>query len=251
MIIRRLAQAFRKQDWSTFFVEILIVVIGILIGLQVDDWVSARQDRRDEQLFLERLHVDIMQADALNLRLRDRRLGSVASIIATIEALNDPSGRSELTEHECGVVSNSNVFNINVPSIPAFDELIGVGRLDILSNQELRSGLVRLEQARTALSTLLVIQSSQSTFEFLPGEFPDLVQMGNYVDESGEVRVRASCDLEGMRGNQEFLNKWAVNADGYDAYVRDGLAPWVSQFQEVHRLVDEALGEKHGAQGET
>jgi hypothetical protein len=45
MIIRRIAHTLNRQDWSTFFAEILIVVIGILIGLQVDDWVTRTQDR--------------------------------------------------------------------------------------------------------------------------------------------------------------------------------------------------------------
>ncbi|MEJ2127431.1 MAG: hypothetical protein P8X81_01140 [Woeseiaceae bacterium] len=245
MIIGRIANALKRQDWSTFLVEILIVVIGILIGLQVDDWVTARQDRQDERQFLERLHADILQADEQNARLRDRRLGSAGAIMTAIEVLYGESGRDELTNTECIALANSNVFNINVPSLPAFDELIGVGRLDILSDRQLRSALVQLEQARTALSTLLVIQSSQAAFAFLPGEFPELLRMGNYVDESGEVRIQVTCDLEGIRNNQEFLNKWALNADGYDAYVRDGLAPWVAQFERVHRLVDATLGISH------
>ena len=245
MIFRRMAETIRRQDWSTFLVEILIVVVGIFIGLQVDDWVTARQDRQDELLFLEQLHADIMQADELNSRLRDRRLGSAAAIMTAIEALYGNSGRDKLNDAECIALANSNVFNINVPSLPAFDELIGVGRLGILSDRQLRSALVQLEQARTALSTLLVIQSSQAAFAFLPGEFPELLQMENYIDATGEVRISVECDLAAVRNNQEFLNKWAVNADGYDAYVRDGLAPWVDQFERVHRLVDEALEIEH------
>lgn len=38
MILRKLADSIQKQDWFTVLVEIFIVVVGIFIGLQVDDW---------------------------------------------------------------------------------------------------------------------------------------------------------------------------------------------------------------------
>ena len=37
----------------------------------------------------------------------------------------------------------------------------------------------------------------------------------------------------------------SVNSDRYDAYVRDGLAPWVEQFDRVHQLVDKSLDIRH------
>ena len=44
MILRRLTTAFRKQDWFTVAVETLIVVFGVFIGLQVNNWNEARQN---------------------------------------------------------------------------------------------------------------------------------------------------------------------------------------------------------------
>ena len=37
MILRRLATSIRKQDWFTVFIETLIVVFGVFIGLQVNN----------------------------------------------------------------------------------------------------------------------------------------------------------------------------------------------------------------------
>ena len=39
--------------------EILLVVIGILIALQVDNWNQNWQDRALEQVYLERLQADL------------------------------------------------------------------------------------------------------------------------------------------------------------------------------------------------
>lgn len=45
MILRRLAAAVRRQDWFTVFVETMIVVFGVFIGLQVNNWIEARLER--------------------------------------------------------------------------------------------------------------------------------------------------------------------------------------------------------------
>ena len=38
MILRKLAAAMKEQNWVTVVLEILIVVVGIFVGLQVDGW---------------------------------------------------------------------------------------------------------------------------------------------------------------------------------------------------------------------
>lgn len=58
MILRRLAEGIRQQDWFTFVVELLIVVVGIIIGLQVDDWNEMRKDRLEERAY-QRPEVDV------------------------------------------------------------------------------------------------------------------------------------------------------------------------------------------------
>ena len=59
MILRRLADGIKNQDWFVVVVEIMIVVVGIFIGLQVDDWNEARLDRLEEQKVLARLHNEL------------------------------------------------------------------------------------------------------------------------------------------------------------------------------------------------
>ena len=50
MILRRLTDALRKQDWVTVFVELLIVVLGVIMGLQVNNWNEERvaEERRSD-----------------------------------------------------------------------------------------------------------------------------------------------------------------------------------------------------------
>jgi len=44
MILNRIANAIRKQDWFTVLLEFVIVVFGIFVGLQATEWEQERQD---------------------------------------------------------------------------------------------------------------------------------------------------------------------------------------------------------------
>ena len=49
MILQRLTTAIRHQNWSQIITEILIVVIGIFLGLQVQAWYEDRAERVQEE----------------------------------------------------------------------------------------------------------------------------------------------------------------------------------------------------------
>ncbi len=59
MILRRIAEAFRRQDWFTVFVETMIVVLGVFVGLQVNNWNAARQQSLLADAYLVRLSGDL------------------------------------------------------------------------------------------------------------------------------------------------------------------------------------------------
>jgi hypothetical protein len=86
MILKRMAKAIRTQNWFTVLLEILIVVIGILIGLQVDDWNEHRKERVAERDYVERLlaetHFNISQVRAKAQSYFDRAQ-SISRVVAT------------------------------------------------------------------------------------------------------------------------------------------------------------------------
>ena len=59
MILRRLTEACRKQDWFTVLIETLIVVLGVFLGLQVNNWNEARSDRERAQQYLSRIEAEL------------------------------------------------------------------------------------------------------------------------------------------------------------------------------------------------
>jgi hypothetical protein len=246
MIFSRIGTAFRKQDWFVALIEIMVLVVGIMIGLQVDDWVQQRRDLEDEQRFLERLHADIETAEYLSSRVRDRRLERNQLLTDAANVLFGRAEPGEFTQGMCDAVYSSSYFNINVSSLPSTEELMSSGRLGIIRNPELRRQLIQLKQTGEALQAVIMIMVAGTGNRLLAIEYPDLFTLNSWFDpEANEARSAPSCHLELMMNNRAFLNELSIAIDRYDAYVQDGLQPWLSHFDQVHALLDTELEITH------
>lgn len=70
MVLARLAKSLRRHDWTTFAVEFILVIAGVLIALEVDNW---NQQRVSEREF--RRELALLQAE-----LRENRVRLTSSI---------------------------------------------------------------------------------------------------------------------------------------------------------------------------
>ena len=70
MILRRLIEHFRKQEWTAIAIDFVIVVAGVFVGLQVSNWNAARADALDYAGALGRLRAEI-DANMKTLDLAD------------------------------------------------------------------------------------------------------------------------------------------------------------------------------------
>ena len=243
MILRRLAKAIREQNWFTVVLEILIVVVGIFIGLQVDGWNQARLDKVDEQIFLERIHEEMI--DSINVRkfVRDSKFEDWPNMRSAMETLLEINGRSYLLPQECGAISRSSYTTANVAELPSLLALISTGRMDIVRDTELNASLMRFEQQRQVLLRL-----AETLSVSLSSRYPHLIKLTSSVRPNGNIESDADCDLEGMRADQGFMNDFAENIDKFEAYMSSGLIPLANQIDLLHILLDRHLQISHEEQ---
>ena len=64
MILRRITEHVKTQNWFAVFLDFLIVVAGVFVGLQVNNWNEARSERAKEYGYLVRLHEDLARSIA-------------------------------------------------------------------------------------------------------------------------------------------------------------------------------------------
>jgi hypothetical protein len=58
MILRRLAGRLRQQDWFAVTIELVLVMVGVFLGIQVANWNEDRKARSTEAAHLERIAQD-------------------------------------------------------------------------------------------------------------------------------------------------------------------------------------------------
>jgi hypothetical protein len=95
MILRRIAGALRRQDWFTVLVETMIVVLGVFIGLQVNNWNEARADRQREAVYLQGLaqdvRIDIADIDEI-IRVSTLRMSAMSYLLEQADGAPLPDG---------------------------------------------------------------------------------------------------------------------------------------------------------------
>ena len=69
MILRRVIQHVKKQEWTAIWIDLVIVVVGVFIGIQVSNWNAARADDVRAQAYLLRIQGNL-NTDIQNMERR-------------------------------------------------------------------------------------------------------------------------------------------------------------------------------------
>jgi len=59
VILRRLTQSLKDQNWTAIWIEFILLVTGVFLGIQVSNWNEARADRAAYEAALGRLGAEI------------------------------------------------------------------------------------------------------------------------------------------------------------------------------------------------
>ena len=59
MILCRFTKHITEQNWFAVGLDVIVVVVGIFLGMQVTDWNEQRKEKVFHQLYIERLSRDI------------------------------------------------------------------------------------------------------------------------------------------------------------------------------------------------
>ncbi|MBP7418309.1 MAG: hypothetical protein KA911_06880 [Xanthomonadales bacterium] len=82
MISRRIIAHVRSQDWFAVFIDLVIVVVGVFIGIQVANWNEDRAERARAHGYIERIGSDLV-TDIEGYRNRQAFWNQVAAYGAT------------------------------------------------------------------------------------------------------------------------------------------------------------------------
>jgi hypothetical protein len=206
MILRRLTDAFRKQDWFTVLVEIMIVVLGVFLGLQVNNWNAARQNRVEEARLVTQLLSDAENAVLSKQRFLAQTGERMDMLADALEIIQYGGLETTLSDEQCTVVWQSNIIIWPSSDIVTLDEILSTEGLGSLSNQDLRIALLEYQSGRREIAgnVNFLRAEFQNVVDHFPEAFTASIQPS---DQSSQVQ----CNLPEIRGSAAVQNALVGN----------------------------------------
>lgn len=145
MLLRRITDHVRAQNWFAVGIDFAIVVIGVYIGIQVSNWNDDIRFQSLEESYLLRIadelrsNAEMFEADARFAQESREKLRGFLEVIK-----NPSASDADLVRHTRDYFSVGIFFADFKPSQTTFDELKATGNLGIIKDDEMRAALIEL-----------------------------------------------------------------------------------------------------------
>lgn len=211
MILRRVIEHVRTQNWTAIGIDFVIVVLGVFMGIQLGNWNQERLDRQEEVALVERIRVDferIKEDSDRSLAFHERMQSDLRTMVRSLRAgaLKDEDVAGFERALVLGIALQTSADNPG-----SFRELMSSGRAKVLRDRELLDALVDYEDflARFMMAAdyyreiiMLSVRDYTSAFEY-------------------DVDVRLTEDVFATGGEGPSLVSYDFNALAADPAFRD------------------------------
>ncbi len=205
MIFKRTIESFRRRDWASVVIEILVVVVGVFIGLQVSNWNEDRETDRRSELFTERLKSDLRE-EAWGYEVQVAYYSDVAKYAQL--AADALSGGPPLSDQALLIAAyRATQYSGNIRRRATYDELTSTGEIGLIRDPALRDLAMRVYTA--PMFDYIVNEGMNSEYrhwfrlhmphdvqQMLADECGDkVVAVGNYKDIDSQIDFPCSPRL--------------------------------------------------------
>ena len=139
MILRRLAANVREQNWFAVAIELVVVVVGVFIGIEVSNWNAARLQHDAARTYATRIREDLAENIA-DLETRKAYYRQVQSHgLAALAAMDRPAsslGPQFLIDAYEGSQIITRIVGRNT-----YDEILSVGAINAFADVAVRKHL--------------------------------------------------------------------------------------------------------------
>ena len=236
MILRRVIEHVKEQNWTAVALDFVIVVLGVFVGLQVQEWNSGRNARAAAHAYRERLVTDMQLSVSRNQKQIDYGRLQISQLDFVLAALTS----CRLDAGEAGAFGaglyNMGRFDLPTMVMGTIDELNATGDFKLIGTPALRrsiSDTVRLYRTEYAIEPQLTgrivphVNFVRSRVRFMLSENAD------YPSSVDPEKV--FYDFDALCSDQEFINAVAA--------VREMTQAVISLNQEVHDRQNTLLAE--------
>ncbi len=136
MILRRVIQHVKNQEWTAVCIDLLIVILGVFIGTQVSNWNTEWETGKKAVVFSERLKGD-MRLEAWGYEsLIEYYKDVVLNADRTLAAME---GELQLSDEQFVINAyRATQYKYNDRNRATYDEMVSTGNIGLIEDQKLR-----------------------------------------------------------------------------------------------------------------
>jgi len=236
MILRRLSRSLKQQNWTAIWIEFILLVVGVFLGIQVANWNEDRKSRLQERELLQRLRIEINQnIDSAQEKARFFETVYASADRAYAFLSSDASCEPDCWQHVVDLFYASQWRDMR-PARDAYDELE-------------RLGYPRETRLKIALTTYYGLYESMVT---VSSELPEIrTKVRSFIPPKTQLYLWRTCHrIKGLSESlatscpaimSESESREIMEQLRADPTTRSALAYWMSTVALLRPALDQQI----------
>ena len=187
--------------------EIILVVIGILIALQVNNWNQERKDLKEGRLIKQNIYEEFIKNQELlnaSRKSNEEALSSGKLLVSLAGA-----DRSELAGFKLDSLFNSSMMaDSYLPTSNSLQDIMQSGHMNLLNNAELKNTILSWNAALDLFKEYKVVQTNWQNNQYMPYTLSVISykQMDIYNQKSWSGKSKLATDYYPLFQDLKFEN---------------------------------------------
>lgn len=204
MVLRRVTQHLKSQNWTAVGLDLVVVVVGVLLAFQVNEWKELRQQRSREIAALQRLDQEAADIVSYVTKVVSDHDALIADEDKAVASLSDGSWSRVDPQLLSRGLYTLGLYPAISPPRSVYDELSGSGGLAEISDAQVRTAVAEY------YSELTFVQAQLPYFRDDVGGYNLMLgftkgALGVY-DPSSDLRLRLDYDFASLAKNADYIS---------------------------------------------
>jgi hypothetical protein len=227
--------------------EIVLVVIGILIALQINNWNLIQQDRKTEKQNLLALQEEFSKNKAKIQEIIQQNIQNISGAEKMIQSFSNTS-KDTISEQTIAIYG-SETFGAEInfePETGVLTEIISSGQLKLIQNNELKHKLAGLQSKIDEIK-----QQEKEVLDYRILAIKQMINEGNMERVYADLGIRKayvnttfeSTGIKSMLNSLPFLNKIVLYQSSSNVTSQAFYDPLNKEIDIILELIANRLNE--------
>lgn len=241
MILRRFTKHITEQNWFAVTLDVLVVIVGIYLGLQVTNWQEDLKDDVTSRQYLQRLNDDLA-SDVRIMKLRVDFWRNVSRYINHALTYAEQVDHHEAKKTEdywpylLAFFHGSQVSPFEVTNI-TYNELQQAGQLALIRKQSLRTQLAVYYSFNEGIAASALLRHTPPYRNYIRGKIPSKITkyIWKHCFKVSDFEDQQLLDCDSPITNEEV--KILLDEIMLDKLVLQYLRSWGSTQTSANQLI--------------